>query len=135
MGSIDGLVAALGSTVDVWWVGRYNTTWDEYAGYSEGARLDYTAGIIRDQADSVSRYYAFIYDVDAEGRQEDDWTNSKYSSMGRGEAREYVGSYLVGDTVPEVPVTITVPESTTIALFGLGLAGLGLIRCSVKPQT
>lgn len=133
VGSIDGLVVALGSTVDVWWIGMYNTTWDASYGYSEGSGLDYTVGILRDQSDAVSRYIAYIYDYDTEARKEDDWTNSKDSSMGRGESREYVGSYLVRDTVPDVPVTSTIPESPTIALFGLGLAGLGFIRRSVKP--
>ena len=128
VGSIDGLVAALGSSIDGQYMHSFGVTWDAYYGYAEGEGQDYAEGIIGDYSpvgDRVpSRHYtAWIADNDYSPLA-NDVSGLRYLYPD-GVSGPGLGSFLV---------RASVPEPTSITLLGLGLAGLGFSRRKIKAK-
>ena len=120
----DGLVAALGSTMDSMYISLYGMTYDASKGVAEGAAMDATTGLIADIFLGY-RQYAQLFD-------REEVAPLDYSLTYAGSAEDSakwleIGSFLVRQSAP-------IPEPTTIALLGLGLAGLCFSRRKVKAN-
>ncbi|MDP1678777.1 MAG: PEP-CTERM sorting domain-containing protein [Candidatus Nitrotoga sp.] len=122
--SIDGLVEALGSTLDAASLAQFGATWDARNGYAEGNGQDFTYGYVNDTVASTgNRYISSLVDDDRPSGGSGDYVwLTKYDSPDSGVIAS-VGSFLVRST--------SVPEPATYTMM---LAGLGLLSFSVRRR-
>jgi hypothetical protein len=102
-GKIDALVGFLGSTLDAYFLPAFGETYDASYGYPEGEGMDYTYGLLLDLDPTGNHYLAIILDDDRTFDHPD--TSDIYGSNNLPDYAIYnIGSYLVRDTIPTVPV-------------------------------
>lgn len=117
--SIDGLVEALGSTLDSASLITAGMTWDALHGYSEGSGQDYTYGYVSDSIES-RQFISFLVDDDRPvGGAGSDFVDLHGGDGGvQNPAILSVGSFLVRSTQTQVP------EPSSMALVVIALATL-----------
>jgi hypothetical protein len=126
---IDGLVVLLGSTLDVFWLSQSGKTRDASMGFSEGEYLDFTEGYIADTDKDGKHFVAMIHDFDeAPTSSFVDYSQAHFQTLiGNEIGFLSVGSYLIRDTVPQIPSEVPIPAAAI--LFAPGLLGfLGFRR-------
>jgi len=123
---IDGLVTALGSTIDMWYQINTGGTYEEKFGYAPDS-INITAGLLDDEYIIPGRrYQAAIFDDDRGLTASADTSTAHYTQYGENEVNLDYGSFLVRDT--NYKASTSVPETSSIALLGLGLIALGMRR-------
>ena len=125
---IDALVVLLGSTLDSLWLHDTGVTWDADHGYVEGDGYDYTRGMLSDVApNNQLQWHAALFDYDAPAVDDSSFAHAG-SYAGSFTVTYDVGSYLVRDTISEVPLP------PTAFMFAPSLLGLMGLRIRAKKQ-
>lgn len=135
-GVTDGLIAALGNTLDVFYVLDTRRTYCEFWGGVAGC-YGWTIGLLDDAGDNNSRALGFIFDDDLQAGNSD-YAGAYNSFVARTWHAGDAGSFLVRATSAEgsgaPPGGASIPEPGTLVLLGLGLAGLCFSRRKVKAN-